>query len=312
MAKKGNKGKNKKGQASPAKKVSEKTNEPTSRITMKDLEEMSGSDGEMPPDEEWDKQSKALKEAILGGKFDSLLKREDGMEDDDDESIEEVELDDDKEVSSKKRVVAENAKMDSGDEEVDEAEAAGESSDNDDDSDEEEQAQPASGDKDDSDGEKDDMKQNEGEEMEVEEEEEDEEENTDKYDLIEKKNQVNSKALHIVTDELVAEKQGWSWAERFAVVPATPLPFGTFAEDGTPILIHDDLKREVSFYDLALEAVQQSRQECEQVGIPFARPDDFFVEMVKTDGENMIARSGSSQVPTLTNSFVLLCISLLQ
>jgi rRNA-processing protein EBP2 len=300
MAKKGNKGKkggNKGKNASPVAKKEEP------RITMKDLEEMSsGSEGGMPPEEEWDKDSKALKEAILGGKFDSLLKGEDGMDEDDDESIEEVELNDNEAVSSKKDNKKHVDPESSGDEDVDHAEQAGEASEDDDD--EEEEAQPASGDKDDSDDEKDD-----GEEMEVEEDEEEEEKNHGKRHSIEQKNNVNSKALHIVTEELVAEKQGWSWAERFSVVPETPLPFGTYAEDGTPILIHDDLKREVSFYDTALEAVQEARRKCEEVNVPFARPDDFFVEMVKTDGENMIVRSGSSQVQMLTNSFVLMCVS---
>ena len=49
--------------------------------------------------------------------------------------------------------------------------------------------------------------------------------------------------------------------------------------------IHDDLKREVAFYDTALEAVHLARGECERAGIPFTRPDDFFAEMIKTDGE---------------------------
>ncbi|OEU16528.1 eukaryotic rRNA processing, partial [Fragilariopsis cylindrus CCMP1102] len=47
--------------------------------------------------------------------------------------------------------------------------------------------------------------------------------------------------------------------------------------------IHDDLKREVAFYNTALEAVNLARPKCQEFGIPFSRPEDFFVEMVKTD-----------------------------
>lgn len=87
------------------------------------------------------------------------------------------------------------------------------------------------------------------------------------------------------------------FAESFAVVPPTPLPFGSRAasksiavgvdddNDKGAVDVHDDLKREVAFYDTALEAVNIARGECEKVGIPFTRPDDFFAEMIKTDGE---------------------------
>lgn len=88
----------------------------------------------------------------------------------------------------------------------------------------------------------------------------------------------------MVTDELAAEKKGWSWSETFTITPATPLPFGSIAEDGTKVDIHDDLKREVTFYEIALEAARAGRLECKKANIPFSRPDDFFVEMVKTDG----------------------------
>ena len=49
--------------------------------------------------------------------------------------------------------------------------------------------------------------------------------------------------------------------------------------------VHDDLKREVAFYDNAMEAVRIARKQCEHAGIPFTRPEDFFAEMIKSDGE---------------------------
>eukprot|EP00571_Detonula_confervacea_P017163 CAMPEP_0172309358 /NCGR_PEP_ID=MMETSP1058-20130122/9674_1 /TAXON_ID=83371 /ORGANISM="Detonula confervacea, Strain CCMP 353" /LENGTH=500 /DNA_ID=CAMNT_0013021971 /DNA_START=99 /DNA_END=1601 /DNA_ORIENTATION=- len=100
------------------------------------------------------------------------------------------------------------------------------------------------------------------------------------------------------------------WAETFAMVAPTPLPFGPLPSDAdvTTVAaagkkrqrteegeddgeeeedeytdIHDDLKREVAFYENALESVVLAREQCEQVGIPFTRPEDFFAEMVKSD-----------------------------
>lgn len=92
------------------------------------------------------------------------------------------------------------------------------------------------------------------------------------------------KALRSVTTELVMENLALPWPEKFEVVPSTPLPFGQMTDEGLPIQVHDDLKREVAFYNLALEAVHTARIQCEKLQIPFSRPEDFFAEMVKTDG----------------------------
>jgi len=98
----------------------------------------------------------------------------------------------------------------------------------------------------------------------------------------------NIRALNSVTSELLAEKAAMPWPEKLDVVPATPLPFGQVTEEGLPIEVHDDLKREVAFYNLALEAVHGARQQCETLGIPFSRPEDFFAEMVKNDGKYIL------------------------
>mmetsp|Transcript_20676 Transcript_20676/g.48556 ORF Transcript_20676/g.48556 Transcript_20676/m.48556 type:complete len:465 (+) Transcript_20676:116-1510(+) len=95
------------------------------------------------------------------------------------------------------------------------------------------------------------------------------------------------------------------WAESFAVVPPTPLPFGPdpsnaeqeasapkinpeydedfVGEENEYADVHDDIRRETAFHDLALEAATLARMECEEVGIPFSRPEDFFAEMIKSD-----------------------------
>ena len=93
----------------------------------------------------------------------------------------------------------------------------------------------------------------------------------------------NSKALAAVLDEMTAAKKGMPWAETFDVIPSEPLPFVD-----NPLDVHDDLKREVAFYNLALEAVKEARNACNDAGVPFSRPDDFFAEMVKTDGKSLL------------------------
>ena len=90
------------------------------------------------------------------------------------------------------------------------------------------------------------------------------------------------KALRVVGDELSAAHSAMPWSETFTVVPSNPLPFG--GVDGSALDVHDDLKREVAFYNTAMEGVIEARALCERSGIAFRRPDDFFAEMVKTDG----------------------------
>mmetsp|Transcript_11707 Transcript_11707/g.17040 ORF Transcript_11707/g.17040 Transcript_11707/m.17040 type:complete len:399 (-) Transcript_11707:57-1253(-) len=93
----------------------------------------------------------------------------------------------------------------------------------------------------------------------------------------------NSKAIHAVTDEICSSRAGMPWPESFDVVPSTILPFGDDNSEGSPLDVHDDLKREVAFYNVALQAVHEARLLCKKNSVPFARPDDFFAEMVKTD-----------------------------
>lgn len=106
----------------------------------------------------------------------------------------------------------------------------------------------------------------------------------EKYSRLENNNNINSKALSVVAAELSAVHSKMPWAETFVVVPPTPLPFGENGDpESNPLDIHDDLKREVAFYNTALEAVNLARPKCKDAGIPFTRAEDFFAEMVKTD-----------------------------
>ena len=140
--------------------------------------------------------------------------------------------------------------------------------------------------------------QGEDDEEEEDEEEEDEKESKDSDsessdDEEQQKQDTKTKALAAAVQ---SSNRNLPFAESFTVVPPTPLPFGSSGgaaksiavcvdEEDTTVDVHDDLKREVAFYDTALEAVHLARGECERVGIPFTRPDDFFAEMMKTDGE---------------------------
>mmetsp|Transcript_16199 Transcript_16199/g.18461 ORF Transcript_16199/g.18461 Transcript_16199/m.18461 type:complete len:390 (+) Transcript_16199:50-1219(+) len=94
-----------------------------------------------------------------------------------------------------------------------------------------------------------------------------------------------TKALQSVSTELVTQKASLPWAEKLDITPKTSLPFGKkIGEDDDLVVdIHDDLKRELAFYNLALEAVREGRKKCEENKIPFSRPEDFFAEMLKTD-----------------------------
>lgn len=49
--------------------------------------------------------------------------------------------------------------------------------------------------------------------------------------------------------------------------------------------IQDDLKRELAFYAQALEAAKAGRASLIKEGVPFTRPNDYFAEMVKNDGQ---------------------------
>jgi len=46
---------------------------------------------------------------------------------------------------------------------------------------------------------------------------------------------------------------------------------------------HDDLEREMTFYNHALAAVHLGRAKLTEMGIKFRRPDDFFCESIKSD-----------------------------
>eukprot|EP00526_Cylindrotheca_closterium_P012611 CAMPEP_0113630262 /NCGR_PEP_ID=MMETSP0017_2-20120614/15721_1 /TAXON_ID=2856 /ORGANISM="Cylindrotheca closterium" /LENGTH=444 /DNA_ID=CAMNT_0000540715 /DNA_START=63 /DNA_END=1397 /DNA_ORIENTATION=- /assembly_acc=CAM_ASM_000147 len=266
------------------------------KVTLEAIAAMSDSDGEDVPESQWNDKAKNLAASIKSGKFDDLLEQmkqganddddEDEMEeatldssspeDEDDEDEEEEEIEEPKASKSKKK----SAQKASDDEEEENEDDDEEEEEEEQEEQEDEKMENATEEKGDSDEEGDQSEEDSDEESSK---EEDKVGNA-KMKQLRANNAHNSKALSVVTAELVAAHAKLPWAERFDIVPETPLPFGENGdEDSNPLDVHDDLKREVAFYKLALDGVNLARKQCKKANVPFSRPEDFFAEMVKTD-----------------------------
>ena len=279
----------KKSKASKKEKVTQVKEQ--ERVTMQALDDMSDSDDDEIPESQWTTKAKDLRQQIEDGKFDQVLgalkkAKENG---DDDEEFEEDSLgsassdDDDDQAEGEDEDIAAKEEEDERDNEESELESEGEVA-------VVSKETPAKSENAEVPANEDEAeKSDEDSDSENDEEEEDEEPNekTENAKRLAKNNQSNSKALSVVTAELAASHSQLPWAETFEIIPPTPLPFGEKKQDddSDPVDIHDDLKREVAFYNSALEAVHEARIKCKEAGIPFSRPEDFFAEMVKTDGK---------------------------
>ena len=284
-----------------------KKKEPEQRITMQALDELSASseddEQQQVPVSQWSSKAKSLRQDIEGGKFDQLLSalkkaKEDGKDDefeedtldsssegDDDDDVEEEEVEEEEEEEEVEEEEEEEEDVVDGEEQ--EEESGSEEEDGDEDEVESEEAEDDEEEREGADKIKEIFEGKANRELDDDDSEDEDDETTEKALRLIKNNRVNSKALAVVTTELVASHAHLPWAETFQVIPATPLPFGEKPdpESGTsPLDIHDDLKREVAFYNCALEAVHEARARCTKAGVPFSRPDDFFAEMIKTDG----------------------------
>lgn len=271
--------KNKKEKKSQPQKKVEKEEE---AISWEDIAAMSDSDDEGADDSAFELNTKAknLKNAIaknLGGML-ALLKNSAGA---DEEEFEEDVLDG---SSSEEEEGDDDAEIEGDDAEQEEAQSDDDQEE--DDEKEEEKAmsfidkiknKTAAGDDGDSDSDSGSDSDDEDEET---------KKKNEKYNKLTNNNSMNSKALSVVAAELNSVHSKMPWAETFVIIPPTPLPFGENGDpEANPLDIHDDLKREVAFYNTALEAVHNARPKLEEANIPFTRPDDFFAEMVKTDGK---------------------------
>ena len=258
-------GKSKKKVKTPPSAKGKKSKEKKATVTLAEIEAMSDSDEGSLDDKNKSGNAKAeaLKKLISAGAFDKLLHQEN---EDDDESVEEVELGDNNKGNDNE----------SSEEEEEEEETVKESESEDDE--EEKVTKEKETDDDSADG---------------------SENNTDNEEEEEKKQldalyDPNSKAVRAKIEELQAERKNVPWSETFDIISSAPLPFGTIDEEtGTKIDVHDDLKREVAFYNVALDAVEEARMKCKKVNIPFTRPEDFFAEMVKSDGKFFLCVSYS-------------------
>lgn len=70
------------------------------------------------------------------------------------------------------------------------------------------------------------------------------------------------------------------FTEHLSVTHAKPC---VIAEGARALEINDDIKREMTFYNLCRENVMQGMRILVQAQVPISRPDDFLAEMLKTD-----------------------------
>lgn len=284
-----------------------------------------GDDSAWPPESEWNAEATALRKAIEAGTFDTLLQQGKKSKNDDDASFEEVDLEDedDDEDDSVENVAknqtqtlghgSKSNNQDVGDEEEDE-EVDDESDDEDGENIADEESEGHEDDMDDiekeeelelddeleDDNDEDDADDTDGigrssnksDQEEEDDDDDDESESDDENDGRFTHSNSSNQALKIVLGDMIAEKRDWPWAETFSVITSTPLPFddkkagsNILAEEPLRPSIHDDLQREVAFYNLAVEAAEQVKVFCREAQVPFSRPDDFLAEMVKTDGK---------------------------
>lgn len=258
-------------------------------LTWEAIAAMSDSDDEDGDNAALELNSKAqnLKKDIAGGKFKGLLsslqKATSAGDNDDGEEFEEDVLESSSDEDDEEG--QDNGKRMDGTQEM---EPSGSDDDDEEEDDEEEEDNGVINDdlEDGNQNDEDDEDMESGDDGGDDDEDQDEtDEQQEKYYRLQKNNNANSKALVVVTQQLAAEHSKLPWAETFVVVPPTPLPFGEHGDpESNPLDIHDDLKREVAFYNTTLEAVHEARANCKDAGVPFSRPEDFFAEMVKTDG----------------------------
>jgi rRNA-processing protein EBP2 len=262
-------------------------------VTMQALQELSSDDDDddatLPPESEWSKEALALKAAIEAGTFDAAVINKDDEEGD---PFEEVDLDDDDEDEEDSNSMEVNEQKGAENDCEYDIDAKKENEDDDSGTDEDENDED---DEDSKEGTSDldksrkvepsESVQNEDSEGDDEEVDSDTDDDEVSPNRSSEHHVIQGKALCIVAASLAAEKKDWPWSETFDIIPPTPLPFADKdSEGGTTLGVHDDLQREVAFYDLALEAVLEAKRRCHSAGIPFTRPADFFAEMVKTDG----------------------------
>ena len=88
----------------------------------------------------------------------------------------------------------------------------------------------------------------------------------------------NSKAIYnrsgLDAARAQIEERDLPWVERLDIVATEKLEIPD---------VHDDLQRELAFYEQTLAAVKEARERLKTQGVGWKRPDDFFCEMIKSD-----------------------------
>ncbi|KAJ2856964.1 RRNA processing protein [Coemansia erecta] len=87
------------------------------------------------------------------------------------------------------------------------------------------------------------------------------------------KEYINHKAALAALLEEISQKN-LDWIQRCDIVSSAPIVVEK---------ADNDLDRELSFYQQALEAAILGKQQVLKAGVPFERPNDYFAEMVKSD-----------------------------
>ncbi|XP_021365970.1 probable rRNA-processing protein EBP2 [Mizuhopecten yessoensis] len=89
--------------------------------------------------------------------------------------------------------------------------------------------------------------------------------------------------------KLAELKNGLGWLERLDLTNE-PAP----AQPGTDMVgdedIHDDFKRELTFYRQAQATVLQGIQQLQKLGVKTKRPEDYFAQMAKSDDHMKMVR----------------------
>ncbi|XP_033737670.1 probable rRNA-processing protein EBP2 [Pecten maximus] len=89
--------------------------------------------------------------------------------------------------------------------------------------------------------------------------------------------------------KLVELKNDLGWLERLDLTNK-PAP----AQPGTDMVgdedVHDDFKRELTFYRQAQATVQQGIQQLQKLGVKTKRPEDYFAQMAKSDDHMKMVR----------------------
>ncbi|ORY98139.1 eukaryotic rRNA processing protein EBP2-domain-containing protein [Syncephalastrum racemosum] len=141
-----------------------------------------------------------------------------------------------------------------------------------------------------SDDEEEDLDESEDESEDEEEEEEEEEESDDEeLESEEETEQVQPKKYKNKRDPNRAMYRDDAAMEKLIEkIRLKDLPFieTMTVTSSKPTLVEDpedDMKRELAFYQQALEAAHIGRAKIIEAGVPFSRPDDYFAEMVKSD-----------------------------